>query len=303
MARKKRPEEHENLERWLVSYADFITLLFAFFVVMYAISQVNEGKYRVLSDSLQSAFEMEPKTLSPFQMGDPGPSSKKPKLSDSDHIGQSSSVVDSDSSYEKTLSNMSSEVKANLQDMIEKGLISVRTEKNWIEIEINSSVLFGSGNAEISQRALPLLRVLARVLGKFPHEIKVEGFTDNQPISNQFFPSNWELSAARAASVVRLFESNGIEAARLSAVGYGSTRPIASNDTDWGRNKNRRVVLIVSREHTREAVDVLNRRRNSNQDTTAPENKDVEVVSPEGGQLQITPGRDVTNTITNGGAQ
>jgi chemotaxis protein MotB len=303
MARKKRAEEHENLERWLVSYADFITLLFAFFVVMYAISQVNEGKYRVLSDSLQSAFEMEPKTISPFQMGDPGPSSDKPKLSDSDRIGKSSSVVDSDASYEQTLSNMSNEVQSNLQDMIEKGLISVRTEKNWIEIEINSSVLFGSGNAQISESAKPLLRILARVLGKFPHEIKVEGFTDNQPISNRFYPSNWELSAARAASVVRLFEGNGIAAERLSAVGYGSTRPIASNDTEWGRNKNRRVVLIVSREHTREAVDVLNRRRNNSQTTPQPESQNVEVTSPEGSQLQIDPGRDVTNTILNGGAQ
>lgn len=303
MAKKKKHEEHENLERWLVSYADFITLLFAFFVVMYSISSVNEGKYRVLSDSLQSAFELEPRTLSPFQMGDPGPSSDKPRISDSDVAGKSQSVVESDNAYEQTLATMSNEVQANLQDMIEKGLIAVRTEKNWIEIEINSSVLFGSGNAQISETALPLLRILARVLGKFSHDIKVEGYTDNQPISNKFYPSNWELSAARAASVVRLFEANGIEPTRLSAVGYGSTKPIASNDTEWGRNKNRRVVLIVSREHTREAVDVLNRRRNNTEQAPAPVQPNVEVTGPDGGQLQINPGRDVTNSIINDGAQ
>lgn len=235
MRRRRRQPEHENTERWLISYADFITLLFAFFVVMYAISSVNEGKYRVLSDTMVSAFSNTPRTLEPIQVGEegiPGEPSLFDPGSTGDPVGNLSRIADD---FERVLS-----------PLIEQDLISVHRDEHWIEIEINTSLLFGSGSAELETNAIPVLRRLADILRQYPNAIQVEGFTDNVPIATVVYPSNWELSAARAASVVHLFNRSGVDPERMVAVGYGEYRPIADNTTPEGRRKNRRVVLVVS---------------------------------------------------------
>lgn len=271
MARKKRAEEHENHERWLVSYADFITLLFAFFVVMYSISSVNEGKYRVLSDSLVVAFRDPARSLNPIQVGElmraplqseqpfdqekpvielfkvPFPDKPVEERAEEKVETPPPEVAPEEDMQEldEAAKQLADDIEAAMSDLVDAGLIEVRRDKRWIEVEIKDSILFGSGSAELSFQSEPVLRNLAAKLKGLDNIIHVEGFTDNVPINNFEFISNWELSAARAASVVHLFTRLGIEPKRLAAIGYGEFRPVASNATAEGRAKNRRVVLVI----------------------------------------------------------
>jgi chemotaxis protein MotB len=267
MARKPKHEEHENHERWLVSYADFITLLFAFFVVMYSLSSVNEGKYRVLSESLVAAFRSPAKSLDPVQMGSPmrspplpnhnqTPVPPRPGLQPPVNLPIKNRENDARAAAAaaqariaderaKAIAHMAEEIEKALAALIDKDLVSVRRNRYWMEVEIKTSILFPSGSAQLARSALPTLEKVAEIMQRYPNPIHVEGFTDNQPIKTLAFPSNWELSAARAASVVHLFSRAGVDAERMAAIGYGEHHPIAANDTSAGRTANRRVVLVV----------------------------------------------------------
>jgi len=253
MARRKKQEEHENHERWLVSYADFITLLFAFFVVMYSISAVNEGKYRVLSDSISAAFDPTRDGL-PIKLSSP----LRPPVVERDMLTNRVSPASPENRYPSVdtgpqptredrinLGRISREVERSLQPLIDQDLIKVTNNDLWVEIEIKSSILFKSGSARLSRQARPVLAKIAKILSRFPNHIQVEGFTDNVPIRTATYPSNWELSAARAASVVHLFTQSGIPPKHLSATGYAEFKPVASNETAAGRQKNRRINIIV----------------------------------------------------------
>ena len=255
MARRRRkpPEEANNHERWIVSYADFVTLLFAFFVVMYSISSVNEGKYRVLSDSISSAFDPSRDGL-PIKLSSP----LKPPIVDRSFLTRAEDPVSVEQKYPDTpagvqpsakdtenLNKISSRVAKSLSPLIDDGQIQLKKNDLWIEIEIKSSILYASGSAWLSTKARPVLRDIAKILQGFDNQVQVEGFTDNVPIDTEAFPSNWELSAARAASVVHLFAQSGVKPSRMSAVGYGEYKPIASNATAEGRSKNRRINIVV----------------------------------------------------------
>ncbi|RMD78187.1 MAG: flagellar motor protein MotD, partial [Gammaproteobacteria bacterium] len=258
MARKPKHEEHENHERWLVSYADFITLLFAFFVVMYAVSSVNEGKYRVLSESLIAAFRSTARSLQPIQVGELTRSPKSEGVVNSliNQIDKPPPPMQQDrrrlvpekgkgGEEHQRMQQMEGRIERALQELIDKGLIVVRRGELWLEVEINTSILFPSGSARLEPEAVPVLRRIAGILKDFPNPIRVEGYTDNVPIHTLAFPSNWELSAARAASVVHLFTSEGVDPRRMAAIGYGEYRPVADNATEAGRARNRRVVLVI----------------------------------------------------------
>ncbi|HWR87209.1 MAG TPA: flagellar motor protein MotD [Acidiferrobacterales bacterium] len=269
MARKKKHEEHENHERWLVSYADFITLLFAFFVVMYSVSAVNEGKYRVLSDSLAAAFRAPAKSLAPVQTGNPMraplvphqdqnpmaptrpgavPPVQMPMLkpqTDQRAVAAAAAQAKIEAERATVISQIAEEMEKALAALIDKELVNVRRTKFWMEVEIKTSILFPSGSAQLARSATATLDKVAVILNRYPNPIHVEGFTDNKPIRTPAFPSNWELSAARAASVVHLFSSSGIKPERMAAIGYGEHQPVADNATPEGRNTNRRVVLVV----------------------------------------------------------
>ncbi|MEP3855450.1 flagellar motor protein MotD [Porticoccus hydrocarbonoclasticus] len=275
MARKKLHQENENHERWLVSYADFITLLFAFFVVMYSISSVNEGKYRVLSSSMVSAFRQPKSSLEPVQIGqlvrsplmmpdqvmdvsaNPAPiitpmlpQNQDSPADDSDPSAMEFSPEDiimqkAFNAAEKEVDEMAGHVEEQLDSLIDEEIVNIKRNKFWLEVEIKSSLLFPSGGSDLVPASIPVLQKLSKIFRELPNRIHVEGFTDNQPINTVIFPSNWELSTARAAAVVRLFESNGIAASRMAAIGYGEFRPIAENTTETGRAKNRRVVIVV----------------------------------------------------------
>ena len=275
MARKQKHEEHENHERWLISYADFITLLFAFFVVMYSVSSINEGKYRVLSDALIASFRSSSRSIEPIQVGELSKSSKVPgmikglvdqKGSDHQydkkslspfkienpivgHKGQSSPPDSGENeakhSGREAITKMADELEKSMSKLIQQDLIAVRRNDLWVEVEIKTSILFPSGSASLQHEALPILREIAKILKDFPNPIRVEGFTDSVPINTVAFPSNWELSAGRAASVVHLFTNAGVEPRRMAAIGFGEYRPIGDNSTPEGRNKNRRVVVLI----------------------------------------------------------
>lgn len=267
MARKKRVEEHVNHERWLVSYADFITLLFAFFVVMYSISSINEGKYRVLSHTLEAVFTDPARSKDPIQVGEllkgqgdqaPEPKSVKNSLTalelpsiklpmpplpaEKTNSNDSSSADDENI---RSIKEISKQLNIALAELIANDDVIIKQGKDWLELEMKSNVLFYSGEARLETKAVPIIGKVAQILSSSANPIQVEGFTDDLPINTSKFPSNWELSAARAASVVHLLDRFGLEPSRMSAIGYGQFKPVADNSTEEGRQKNRRVVLVV----------------------------------------------------------
>jgi chemotaxis protein MotB len=265
MARKKKHEDHVNHEAWAIPYGDLVTLLFALFTVMYAMSSVNEGKFRVLSDSMIAAFNGAPKSMQPVNIGDkePGKGGDKPLegvkptalIKIKNQISTPGGQL-SPRDPEKTdkynpadipgaLIRMERQVQDAMQSLIDAKLVTVRRESMWLEIEINADILFPSGSGEFSTSAEVVLDKLAQVLQPFPNPIRVEGHTDNRPIHTAAFLSNWELSAARAASVVHQFTKQGIDPLRLEIVGFGEFHPRQPNDSAEGRNANRRVAVLV----------------------------------------------------------
>lgn len=268
MRRERQDHDDEaNHDRWLVSYADFITLMFAFFVVMYSISSVSEGKYRVLSDALTEAFDktQEIGTAVPTPIDLPieqrlpheqvGFESKRQQPADEkgEQIATASEqgkyLAESDIGKDrvrKSLGEIADDIRYEVYPFIDEKLISVTDNDNEIEVEIKSKLLFPSGDARLVSKAIPVLSNLATIFSTFGNPIHVKGYTDNQPIKTSTFPSNWELSAARAASVVHLFMRKGIEPKRMSAIGLAEFHPIADNHTVAGRQENRRVVIVIS---------------------------------------------------------
>jgi chemotaxis protein MotB len=366
MARHRRKVfvDANNHDRWIVSYADFITLLFAFFVVMYAMSSVNESKYKTLTESLGTAFsskeqqpgrpaipaKAEPVMIQPPRVPldvsfeskplpedqgiteekewklNPTPESvqnpasetqnpsassssvipaealavhfdaqqpdaqnkpqdrdeKAPTLADAPHsepdlfsptagkeknpllemFSLSSKSADKDPTPAQDvdekrelsaeilkershLNQVSDQLEQALSSSIAENLVAVKRNDYWIELEMNSELLFLSGDAALSKKAQPVIEEIVKVINTLPNAINVEGHTDNIPISNMKYPSNWDLSSARATSVVQELVNQGVDPTRLSAVGYGEFHPLGDNQTEEGRFKNRRVTLVL----------------------------------------------------------
>lgn len=240
MIYRRRAEIHETKtghERWLVSYSDFITLLFGFFVVMYSVSQVSEQKYRALSDTLASAFEGHvPVTARVQKIVDQYPLDDMGEVTG---LSPQINLVDTET--------LAKELQDVLVHLVKPADISITASEDWVEIDVNANVLFASGSADASGEAKRIFAEVGRVLAPYDNEIEVAGHTDNVPIASGRFASNWDLSAARAVSVVKLLVSHRVAQQRLSAVGYGEFRPIAANRSEAGRAQNRRVVLKVAR--------------------------------------------------------
>ncbi|MDD5176094.1 MAG: flagellar motor protein MotD [Sterolibacterium sp.] len=251
--RRHKEEEHENLERWLVSYADFITLLFAFFVVMYSLSVINEGKYRQLSNSIVAAFNknvVQVEVTPIASTGVPQIMLNKPSIAINPKLEE-------EKRHNKVkMRDIAREVMDALGPLARDGQVRVTEGILGITIEINASVLFSPGEAKIALDAAKALSTVAQVLAPTDFPIIVEGHTDNLPISNQQFPSNWELSGARASSVVRLFIDSGVAAKRLTATGYADQRPVDDNATAEGRSRNRRVAINIESKQPDTVADV-----------------------------------------------
>jgi len=235
MARKRYDESGESHDRWLISYADFITLLFAFFVVMYAVSVVNVGKYKVLSDALGDAFGGRPET--------PQASTTIEQLPLTNLLARKR--AEAARRERERLNTLARELNASLAPLVKNGQVRVTQTGRGVTVEINAKVLFGEGQAALGGEARATLGAVATLLRNDPHAIQVEGHTDNVRIANPAFPSNWELSAVRASSVVRLFIEGGVAEERLTAVGHGANLPVAPNTDEAGRARNRRVAVTI----------------------------------------------------------
>ncbi len=255
MARKKKKhgeEEHENMERWLVSYADFITLLFAFFVTMYSMSRVDEKKMGSAVESLQRALG----SVMPIQM-----THKEPGVFSNQvvpiHFSISPPIEGKAYSPDgRALIKMAEDIKKGIED-VSKGKtvkpgsnmanqIKFILEKRGLVIRVSEHIFFNSGEAFIRPDMEPVLNVLAQTIEKIPNHIRIEGHTDNVPINTPRFPSNWELSTARATMIVRyLLDHFRFDPDRLSATGYAEFRPVDTNSTPEGRLQNRRVDFVI----------------------------------------------------------
>lgn len=238
MSRKKKHEEHENHERWLVSYADFITLLFAFFVVMYSVSSINEGKYRVLSETMVSAFTNH-KPMGKMSVVELPLEQSRPVMEKEIQQQPNDFQV-----YMKVANALGALDNSNAD-------VSVQNSARGISIKIKDEVAFDSGSVVMKPEILEVLDLIAALVKDLPNLISIEGHTDTIPIRSAQFPSNWELSASRSAALVRYFVNrHQLGSERFSATGYGGERPLESNATPEGRSANRRVDIVILRETT-----------------------------------------------------
>ncbi|MBI5328528.1 MAG: OmpA family protein [Deltaproteobacteria bacterium] len=238
MIKRRKQEEHENTDRWMVSYADFITLLFAFFIAMYALSTINEGKYKVVSESIAIAFD---------------PSKSRTK--DIAAIPELNEYTAKDivtEMFKRTFSSDYKKIQSAVSELERDNKVFLSMERRGIVISLSEKVIFESGRADILQEAKSVIDEIAMLLKEMPNYIRIEGHTDNIPISTSQFPSNWELSSSRALNILRyMVDLHRLNPGKLSAIGYGEFRPVASNDTSEGRLKNRRVdIVILNKEGT-----------------------------------------------------
>lgn len=253
MRRRRAHEAHENLERWLITYADLITLLMIFFVVMYALSKLDQTKYAVFAQALQAEFRnadaiLEAPSSSAFLPTSPVDEAPTPRT------GEGPDSVPPETKHrllqrERELQQMQAELEKTIRDHGLEGRVSVANVPRGIVLRLNDLVLFELGKADLRPEAHALLDELAQLFAQIRGTISVEGHTDNIPIgSHSPFRDNWELSTARALSVVRYFtEVKRLDPRKFVAVGYGEYRPLVPNTSDQNRQKNRRVEIVILR--------------------------------------------------------
>jgi chemotaxis protein MotB len=244
--RRKHEEEHENMERWLVSYADFITLLFAFFVTLYSISRVDGNKLGSAVESLQRALGSVISVQMP--QGTPGvfTPSQPPVRLNLTPIQDARRASPEREIFERVAEEIRKGVQGLSGGNQTEDQIKFIIEKRGLVIRVSEPLFFRSGDASIPAEFLPTVDIVARALEKLPHHIRVEGHSDNVPINTARFPSNWELSTARATTLVRYFLTQyRFTPDRLSATGYAEYQPVDTNRTQEGRLQNRRVDFVV----------------------------------------------------------
>jgi chemotaxis protein MotB len=243
-----------NHERWLISYSDFVTLLFALFVVLYSISQVNENKYKDLTEAMNKVFHESKRSIKPIQVGEVARAINLENNSANDLSNQTSESYQLNTNGQGAIApiaelpQLSNQFVDEFSSLIDDEIIQVNNNELWLEISLSNSILFPLGSVKANDSAQKVLFEIADILKPFNNPIQVEGYTDNLPVNSTKFPSNWELSSARAAAIVKILVEGGVVPARLSAVGYGEHHPITENNTPEGREKNRRVVLMIARE-------------------------------------------------------
>ena len=235
--RRTIEEPKEDLMRWLLTYADMITLLLLFFIILYTISSMNISKYKEVSAAFASVFSG----------GNFG------LLFDRSNVGTSdlSNITPQQPAQTTTQANRSllfTKAVSQLKLLIKQNKVRVVANEQGVVITLLSDLSFGSGSAQVRDDYIPVLQQIANFIRDLPNRVRIEGHTDNTPTDETKWASNWDLAAARAINILTVMEAYGVPADRMSAVSYGSTRPLMSNDTPEGRAYNRRVdVVIVQR--------------------------------------------------------
>jgi len=255
MARKKKPEEPENHERWLVSYADFITLLFAFFVVMFASSNADKGKAQQVSNSVREALQDGGFTTvvasvlggTVDDVGQGNAQRKGPGGAEvARHDGEKSGLGEGEGGTLVELKPAMEYLSKALSKEISSGKMELNLQPRGLVVSFQEAAFFPSGAADISTKNIAAMQKVADVIRQLPNPVRMEGHTDSVPIHNSRYASNWELSAARSIAMLDLFAGRfGIRRDRMSIAAYADNAPVATNDTPEGRARNRRVDIIL----------------------------------------------------------
>jgi chemotaxis protein MotB len=317
--RKRRHDvEKEDVHRWLVSYADYMTLLFALFVVLYAMAMVNEKPFETITESVGRVFQASDEKPKNRGHGDDilnvntAKTNKRlygnglldvagPQLLEDE---QSLSNI-SDSQVGTNLTSLEEELHTALYELVESGYAQLQIDGDWLEIELNSGLLFPSGSSSTTNSATKILAVIYDVLDEVTNFVRVRGYTDNQSINTEIFSSNWELSVYRATAVLQVLERLGMNPARMAIEGYGQYYPSADNRTAEGRAKNRKVVVAISK-YGLEKSNVLNTPTISVKDVEAitkviepgEQNNDIKIIRLDNGGLRITTRNENENEQT-----
>jgi chemotaxis protein MotB len=257
MRRRKRRPSHVNHDRWLVSYADFITLMFAFFVVLYASSQVDKRKVGKLALAIQVAFQemgvfQASTTEVPVDLATPMPFSVAQGIENTERTASLGRIASRPDGALGTgvengdLAELQKQLETTLAMEISRKEVAMRREPDGLVISLREVGFFESGSAQMKSASIAAFDRIAAMLSQHDYRLRIEGHTDNAPIHTAQFPSNWELSTSRATEIVRLLiVRDGFSPDRLSAAGYAEYRPVATNLTAEGRGMNRRVDIII----------------------------------------------------------
>lgn len=302
----KQQSEREELDRWLVSYADYMTLMFALFVVLYALSLLKQDEFDALSESITKVFEKSPRqessaalsTLPPTpdstefefsgtavnQPVNPDENANATTLSDvrQQHLGSPLELIEQD-------------LRLALSDLIGQGVAKLVQDEDWLVIELNSGLLFASGSATATNSARTVLQEISKIINPINNFLRVRGYTDNIPIRNELFSSNWELSVARATSVLRVLETLGTASHRMAIEGFGEYYPTADNSTASGRAENRKVVIAISRfgyQPTQQAITPEQTELEQQLEQITQQDGSIQVLPLPGGGIRITTRQD-----------
>jgi len=308
LRKRRHSVEHDNVHRWLVSYADYMTLLFALFVVLYAMAMVNEKPFETITESVGRVFQANEEQPKNRGHGDDilnvNSSKTNKKLYGNGILdiagpqllaGEQTLSNISNSQVGTNLTSLEEELHAALYELVESGYAQLQIDGDWLEIELNSGLLFPSGSSSATNAATNILAVIYDVLGEVTNFVRVRGYTDNQVINTEIFSSNWELSVYRATSILRLLENQGMNPARMAIEGYGQYYPSADNTTAQGRAKNRKVVVAISK-YGLEKSNLLNTPTISVKDVEAitkvvdatDEGNEVKIIRLPNGGIRIT---------------
>ena len=240
----------EHLDRWLVSYADYMTLIFALFVVLYSVAIVNKEEYRAVIEGMTQAFNQAPRSDGLLEGRGDNPVSAAPSLLESQASASPSRapITGTPVSQDGTaLAQIDMQIQESMGALVDAGVVKLAQDDNWLTVELSSGLLFNSGSAFLGSNAAPVLDTLSGILKPVDNYVRVRGYTDNQPINNEIFRSNWTLSAARAEAVLNALVGKGVAPGRLAYEAYGEFSPFVDNGTEQGRLQNRKVVVAISR--------------------------------------------------------
>ncbi|MBW8190783.1 OmpA family protein [Neiella marina] len=306
--RRNRHRDDQHLDRWLISYADYMTLMFALFVVLYAMALAREGSLDELTRRLGDLFHSEHTAIA-----EPNPNDGIMTQANDDMLyghglrpeggpdlidGRSELVNFNKKHQGSSLSNLENEFNEALQELVNSGFADIERQEDWLVLSLNSNLLFASGSAAPSSNLRAIIPTITKVLAPVDNYIRIRGYTDSSPIRNEIFSSNWELSSARAVEVLTQIVAEGIRPELLGVEAYGANFPLQSNDTAEGRAENRRVDIAVSKwgapvaaENTEPAPEQAN-------DSAAeplPDYDEVQILELPGGGIRITTRREAAD--------